>query len=205
MAHPYHKHGEHAKSHSRVHHILKGGGHKRGGAAHADAAADRKLFRSMIADQADQGVPGAKRGGRFARGGRTKANKGGQHTNIAVVVPHGRPAAGSQAGGPPSLPPPPPQGGGPPALPPPGLGGPGGPPLPPGGPPGLKPPGMMKRGGKVKRQDGGSVGDASAGNLKKWADRASANSYARGGRLPDAGALSGEGRLEKAALHKRRK
>jgi len=191
MAHPYAKHSESVKSHSRVGHILKSSGNKRG-AAHADEAADRNLFQQMMAEQgggpsgpSETPVGGAKRGGRYARGGRTKQKQG--NTNIAVVVPQGRSNAGPQAGGA-AVPPTPPVA--PPALPPPGLGGPGGPP---GLPPGMKPPGMMKRGGRIG-------GDASSGNLKRWAGRASRNSYARGGRLPDAGALSGEGRLQKAHM-----
>src|SRR5215471_15532559 len=148
MAHLFHSHSEHRHGRSRAHHILKGSGHKRGGAAHhADAAADRKLFRSMMAEQQDgSAVPGAKRGGRYARGGRTrKADKGGHHTNIAVVVPQGKP--GGAPGGPP-VPPMPPLAGGPP---PPGIGGP--PPGLPPGPMGPKPPGMMKRGGRIKRAE----------------------------------------------------
>jgi hypothetical protein len=55
---------------------------------------------------------------------------------------------------------------------------------------------MRARGGRT----GANIdGEATAGNIKKWSKRASANkSYARGGAASmTAGALSGEGRLEK--------
>ena len=45
----------------------------------------------------------------------------------------------------------------------------------------------------------GIDGESTKGNLDKWSKRASANSYARGGATKmTAGAMSGEGRLEKA-------
>ncbi len=59
-------------------------------------------------------------------------------------------------------------------------------------------PPMRARGGKVG-------GDASSGNLKGWAKRASKNSYARGGGLPTAGADTGVGRLQQAHIEKKRK
>lgn len=172
--HPFHQHGEHRKGHERVKHILKSGG-----AAHPDVAADKKLFSELIAkhDRGEMKVEGRKGPSRFARGGRTK-HKGAQ-TNIAIVVPQkgGSPTeAGSQGpavppmAGPPPMPMPPPGGGGPP----------GAPPMP-----------MRASGGRVG-------GDASKENLKGWSERAKANSYARGGRLPTAGAESGVGRLQKA-------
>jgi hypothetical protein len=169
MAHPFHDHGEHRHGRERVKHILKSGG-----AAHPDAAADKKLFSEMIAkhDRGETKVEGGKGRSRFARGGRTK-HKGNQ-TNIAIVVP--------QKGGSPSEPQ-----GGPPISP---LAGPPPPMMPPGGPP---------PGGPPMRASGGRVGgDSTKANLDKWSARAKENSYARGGRLPTAGAESGVGRLQKA-------
>jgi len=197
MAHPYAKYNEHDVAHARVGGIMR---HEPKSQKRHDGKAWSHEVRSKHAAVAHNKIHGGKKPGRFARGGKVKG--GGHHTNIAVVVPQGRGpqagAAGAPGGGPPM-----PAG---PALPP-GL-PPGGPPgMPPGmPPPGLKPPGM-RRGGRIKRRaDGGTAdaGDASKPNLDKWASYASKNSYARGGRLPDAGALSGEGRLQKAALQKRR-
>ncbi len=179
MAHPYAKHSEMATKNARVHRMMKSGGVPAGG--HADEAADRQLFKSMMREHMNK-VPGKKAAGRFARGGKVKE---GSNTNIIVVPPRSTSpaAAGPQAGGPP--PPPMPPASGPPAPP---MG-----PMGPGGPGGAMPPMPMRaRGGKVKG------GDASAGNLTKWSGRARANSYARGGRLPTAGAETGEGRLQKA-------
>lgn len=165
MAHPFHSHREHSTRKHRVKHVL---GHKRGGAAHSDEAADRKLFKKMIAEHESkvEGHRGHKRMDKRARGGGTKHGKHHTQVNIAVVAPH--------RGGPPS---PPglgaPAGGGGPPLPPPG-----GPPKPPMLPPGgaMPPPppggGMMKRGGKAYKR-GGGIGMT-------------------------AGSESGEGRLQKA-------
>ncbi len=174
MAHPYAAHAEHKKGHERVKHIMKSGG-----AAHSDAAADKKLFSKLIAEheKGEAKVEGRKGPSRFARGG--KVHKGKNQTNIAIVVPQKSesPASGPQAG-------PVPPTAGPAAMP---------PPMPPGagGPPGMPPPPMRASGGRVG-------GDSSKENLKGWSDRAKANSYARGGRLPTAGAESGVGRLQKA-------
>ncbi len=55
-------------------------------------------------------------------------------------------------------------------------------------------------GSKGKYARGGKVigGDATPENIAKWSERAASNSYARGGALPTAGAMSGVGRLQKA-------
>lgn len=174
--HPFHQHGEHKKGHERVKHILKSGG-----AAHPDAAADKKLFSNLIAehDRGETKVEGRKGPSRFARGGKVR-HKGTQ-TNIAIVVPQkgGSPTDAAPQGGP-AMPPM----AGPPPMP---------MPMPPGGPPGGPggPPPMRASGGRVG-------GDSTKANLDKWSARAKANSYARGGRLPTAGAESGVGRLQKA-------
>ena len=206
MAHSHHMHREHQVSHRRVHHLLKGepagstkhhkshafskvtsktaaehhdgkvSGHKgakrhaRGGKVHPDEAEDKKLIKKMI-NQHDAG--------KFARGGRTK--KHSAQTNIAIVMPSGN--KGNQPTPVPiPMPPPgaggPPPGGPPPGGPPPGAGGP---------PPGMP---MRARGGKV------IDGESSRKNIKEWSHRAKSNSYARGGRLPDAGAQSGVARKE---------
>lgn len=173
MSHPYAQHAEHKKGHTRVKHILSSGG------AHIDAVADKKLFSNVIAqhDSGESKVEGRKGPARFARGGKVHKAKG--QTNIAIVVPQksSSPAPEPQAG-----PAPPPAG--PAPMP---------PPMPPGagGPPGMPPPPMRASGGRVG-------GDSSKENLAKWSERAKSNSYARGGRLPTAGAESGVGRLQKA-------
>lgn len=170
--HPFHQHGEHKKGHERVKHILKSGG-----AAHPDAAADKKLFSNLIAehDRGESKVEGGKGRSRFARGGRTK-HKGSQ-TNIAIVVPQKGASSGSD--GPQAGPVSPPMAGPAPPM-----------PMPPGGPPGMPPPPMRASGGRVG-------GDSSKANLDGWSARAAKNSYARGGRMT-AGAESGVGRLQKA-------
>lgn len=56
---------------------------------------------------------------------------------------------------------------------------------------------MRARGGKV-------AGEATAANIGKWGKRAEINSYARGGRLPTAGAATGVGREQKAGIRTKR-
>jgi hypothetical protein len=190
MAHPYHEHHEHKKSHSRVSNMLKG--EHEGAMQHASSHAFSRVTSKGEADAHEHKISGKKTIGRFARGGKVKGK--GHQTNIAIVVPHHGAAGGGPAGGPP--PPMPPMGGPPPGMPPggppPGMppGGPGGPP--PGMPPGMPP--MRARGGKVLS------GIASADNLKSWAERASSHSYARGGGLPTAGAATGVGRIQEANM-----
>lgn len=163
MAHPYHAHREHKANKHRVKHVL---GHKRGGAAHSDAAEDRAMIRTAV-HKHEAHMHGGKsktRLDKFARGGKTK---GKHHTQVNVIVaPHRGPpsAAGAPAGAgpvpPPSLP------GGPP-KPPMGM-PPGGPMPPPGGPPGMGP---MKRGGRAYKRGGGigmtAGADSGEGRLQK--------------------------------------
>lgn len=177
MAHPYSQHAEQKKSRQRVGHIMKSGGVA---AKHDDVAADKALFHQMMAqhERAEMKMEGKKAPSRYARGGKVKSPR----TNISIVVPQRSSppvAVGPQAGaaGPPPM-----------AAPAPPMGGPMGP---------MPPMPMRARGGKV------IGGEASAGNLKKWAAHAAKNSYAAGGRLPTAGAETGVGRLQKARAKKR--
>ena len=159
-----------------------------------------------------------------ASGGRTKGKKG--HTNVTVVVaPQGgmhppMAPAGANPGIPPPLPPKPPMA--PPSGP---MAGPGGPP--PVLPPGMPPPGMMPpraSGGRVKglmkSGDGGPAGSTGSGkapssrvgSLKdQGLDPESTIKEENGittkkGQITgyDAGALSGDGRLEKIKNYGRR-
>lgn len=186
-----------------------------------DTRADRPLRRTAAANplatyKRGGGVKGRAEGGRVKRGGKGK-------TNINIVV-----APGSAAGGAPAMPPlalpiganpalPPPM---PPPAPP--MGGPSGPGLmamgglggPPGMPPGLVPP--RKRGGRIT----GQAAEAEMAGMEKQAathpdvkeDRAlvkqmvkpDALKRAAGGKIGlTAGAVTGEGRLEKADAHRR--
>lgn len=185
MAHPYKAYHEDKVSRARVGKILSSGNTS---AAHEKTKDIYPGIHGGASSGSAPKVPGGKKPGRFARGGKVK----GHRTNIAIVVPQksSPTPAGPQAG----AATPPPMAAPAPPMPPP-AGGAGGPP--PGGmpPPGMPP--MRARGGKV-------AGEATASNIKSMDKRAAANSYkrARGGRLPDAGAKSGEGRLEKAGLQK---
>ena len=181
--HSHHHHREHQVSHRRVHKILEGHGHE---AKHHHSGPHSHSFSKVTSKSAAEHhdkVHGHKAPKRYAKGGRVKGH-GKHQTNIAIVVPHHSPATPPTVtpnGAGPTAPPPLPMGGGAP-LPPPGPGGPG------------MPMPMRARGGRTGHIDG----DASPGNLKKWAARASANSYFRGG------AATGVGREEKAA-HQRGK
>jgi hypothetical protein len=137
-----------------------------------------------------------------ARGGRTAKGKHGTHVNV-IVAPQG-------AGGPPpgAGPSPqlaalaagahPPMGG--PPMPPPGAGGPppGGPPMMPPGGPGGPPPGMpmRARGGKVMGDHPDAAQDKDL--IQKTLREEGLVRKAKGGGITmTAGALTGEGRLEK--------
>ena len=182
-------------------------GQKKGGKVekHEDVAEDKALIKKMVKSSARVGkktgggiftgpsypgkIPGVT-GGRIARasGGKTKGktdiniiiNGGGKDQGQMSGMP-GMPRPIGMAGG---MPPPPPPG----PMPPPGMmtGAPPMPPMPAGGPPGLPPgmmpPGMPPGGPPLQRKSGGRAYH-SAKDM-------------------DAGAASGEGRLEKTEIAK---
>ena len=182
-------------------------GQKKGGKVekHEDVAEDKALIKKMVKASARVGkktgggiftgpsypgkIPGVT-GGRIARasGGKTKGktdiniiiNGGGKDQGQMGGMP-GMPRPIGMAGG---MPPPPPPG----PMPPPGMmtGAPPMPPMPAGGPPGLPPgmmpPGMPPGGPPLQRKSGGRAYH-SAKDM-------------------DAGAASGEGRLEKTEIAK---
>lgn len=202
MAHSHHHHREHQVSHRRVHKILEEHGsdakhHHSGPHSHAFS----KVTSKTAAENHDKYACGGSAPKRYARGGKVKHGKSGHQTNIAIITPHhpaGGPSTPPIAAGPTGGPPL----GGPPPLP---MGaGPGGPPMmpPPGGPPGMP----RARGGRIGKKGGGPIdGESTREDIKKWEKRDKANSYARGGGLPTAGAATGVGRLESAEMMKRHK
>ena len=154
MAHPMHEHKAHKVEKSRVSHICKGYAH--GGAVkHAEKAKEKtahKLIGKALHADGEKSKHRMDRPHR-AKGGRVK--KGNAKT-IVNVITGGHPASGAVPPGPPAPPLAPPMGVAPAApppmaakspmpMPPPGA-GPGGPPMP-----------MRANGGRVKRDDGGTV------------------------------------------------
>lgn len=195
-------------------------------ARRGDRPARRSVTANPVATLKHGGGVGNKKGdgsptgsvAHRARGGRTKHK--GTHVNV-IVAPQG----GGAGGGAMPMPvrPVPPVGmappGGPPGAPP-GM-PPGGPPgMPPGAgampprpmPPGMPPPGMMpprKHGGRIHKHDGGEVEASLKAQGLERSDKEIKR--ARGGRLPNqvhemtAGALTGEGRLQKMGRHDKAK
>jgi len=180
MAHPFAKNSEMASGKEKAKALTKG--YKTGGSIGKAVTSNPAKYASggSTSGSADMKTVGKASGGRldkFARGGRSKGKKGGNKTNINIVVaPHGKhPAVGAAPPAPGDLPPP---GGGP--MPPPPGGPMGGPPLggppggipggPPGMPPGMppKPPGMMARGGGIKMKAGAESGEGRLEKARKY-------------------------------------
>jgi len=221
MAHPFNEHRQHKVEHSRVSQITRG--YATGGAVkHDDEAEDRKLIRSEMRKH-DMKAEGRKNGGRLDRPHRAhggKVGKGSGKTQVNIIVGRGNDQ-------PPAIMPPPPA---PPmaAAPPPR------PPMPPPGPPpgAAPPPGMMPpranggrayaKGGAVKsgrtweegRKNGTQISHAPGKNDSALIDHSRAKLTRKtGGKVEagsgmgpkmHAGAYTGEGRLEKTALQKRK-
>lgn len=213
MAHPYAEHRQHKVESSRAAVLTKG--YASGGAAHPDAAQDRKLVKAMVKTKALK-VDGQKgtsaRLDRYARGGKVKG-KGATNVNV-IIAPQGGgdhsappmpPLSAGAAGGPPSLPAPPPA----PAMMKPPMGG----------PPGMP---MRASGGRIKSgpawaeglRNGTPVEHTDGKNDTKDIVRPRQVTYAKGGKVEagkgmgprmTAGAESGEGRLQKTAMQKRSK
>lgn len=151
----------------------------RGGEVHSDEAEDKKLIARAIKEKVKPADLKRKDGGTVegrARGGKADRPKHGSKTVVNVIAPGG-------GGGPPV----PPR----PMVPPPGVGGP---------PPGAMPPPGMPPGGmpppRPPMAGMGPMAPPGAPPPGMMPPRA------RGGRM-DAGASTGEGRLEKGEAQKR--
>lgn len=207
MAHPFHDQRQSKVEHSRVAKITKG--YKFGGPVtpitNPDVGSDDRMPIAKVATAKSAGkIGGAKAKQRldkpaFARGGRAKGK-----TDVTVIV---QAPNAPDAGGVPPMPPPmpPPMAAGPPPMPPPH------PPMVP--PPGAAPPGAPPGGGMPIRASGGAVKAASEKNGTKVSHTPGKNDLdmisskpalltrKKGGRVTnhdfEAGAGSGEGRLEK--------
>ncbi len=153
--------------------------YKKGGKVHSDEAMDKALIKKMVKPEA-----------RTARkdGGKVKKGK----TNINIVINAGQKQPASAMGMPPAPPSDAPSlaGLGAPPVPPPPMGA-GAPPMPPGGPAGMPP---MPPGGAPKGLILPPMGRKTGGRVTKVA-----KSY----KDMEAGAGSGEGRLQKTDIAKR--
>lgn len=162
MAHPHAEHRQHKVERSRVAHLTKG--YAKGGAVKGDASIGKQALSLHAKEHKALHAEGHESKHRMdrpkrAKGGRVGKKSKGNSRTIVNVITGGHPAGGA----PPPMPAGPPMGiAGPPpgAMPPPGAPPPGArPPMPmpppgAGGPPGMP---MRKKGGRVQRDDGGTV------------------------------------------------
>jgi hypothetical protein len=134
-------------------------------------------MKRSLRDEDDLRAEGGRTKHRYAKGGKVR-----HQTNIAIVVPHHKPALGPQdAAG--MMAPPMAPGAAPPMGAAPTMGAPG---------PGL-PPRPFRKGGRVV------IGEDPREDVSEYRQ---ARPRASGGRLPDAGSLSGVGRKAKAKLYR---